>query len=687
MKKRLNDCSDLPAGSKWRAICEGESGLPIATVNAYRNSWGLPLLESGGLATIESRQRVSGCGGGCGGSSEKSLPSLIQQGVNFTKSTARHAANGFRKASKEVQDERLAICEACPSEQFRASDRRCADCGCPVDEKVKRASEPCRLGHWSAASSRGRSRREEIVHGRTPQPGAEEVVNEMLARTEIVVKSFLRHPTLLQFIRSVRRYHPNMVIHVADDSFKGGQTNSCVEQIKNDPHVRWHSMPYDSGLSAGRNLAVCRSQADYIILCDDDFVFTHDTDLGALLLPIADGLDLCGGLVRMNGVTPQNWSGTFKFTPRGGRGRRDLQMIRVSTPIENAMGVPYRRCDVMFNFFAARRSVLLKHPWNEKHKISSEHLDSFLRWHAAGLKVGYTTACICSHDRGHYPEYQKLRRDPKRGRIDTTHKDHKIQNRALIGFTSFKERSRTNRLLPARMFVDIFEPLVGRHVGLVKLGGNPGDDMIYSAMAQLCEEFGIEYSLWRPLNESRPEDLEHLLIAGGGNMGTPYQRGRDIRSAALATQLPCTLGPQSWMEEESVEAYSAAFAREVGSTALCSSAMLAPDFALGYLTTLPNIRARPGSHFFLRDDRESLWPDRKKKNDPISKAKSLEEYLRLAASYRHIITDRLHFAIAGLVVGRRVTLLPNSYHKNRSMWETWLQDLGCEWADRPRDAS
>jgi exopolysaccharide biosynthesis predicted pyruvyltransferase EpsI len=55
--------------------------------------------------------------------------------------------------------------------------------------------------------------------------------------------------------------------------------------------------------------------------------------------------------------------------------------------------------------------------------------------------------------------------------------------------------------------------------------------------------------------------------------------------------------------------------------------------------------------------------------------------MALAARYRRIITDRLHCAIAGLHAGREVTLLPNNTHKNRSMHETWLADLGCRFAE------
>jgi exopolysaccharide biosynthesis predicted pyruvyltransferase EpsI len=50
------------------------------------------------------------------------------------------------------------------------------------------------------------------------------------------------------------------------------------------------------------------------------------------------------------------------------------------------------------------------------------------------------------------------------------------------------------------------------------------------------------------------------------------------------------------------------------------------------------------------------------------------------------VTDRLHFAIAGLHAGREVTLVANDYHKNRAMHETWLSHFGCRFAPCVADA-
>ena len=45
------------------------------------------------------------------------------------------------------------------------------------------------------------------------------------------------------------------------------------------------------------------------------------------------------------------------------------------------------------------------------------------------------------------------------------------------------------------------------------------------------------------------------------------------------------------------------------------------------------------------------------------------------------MTDRLHSAILGTILGIPVTLMPNSYHKNRAVWEYSLSERGVKWLD------
>ncbi len=45
------------------------------------------------------------------------------------------------------------------------------------------------------------------------------------------------------------------------------------------------------------------------------------------------------------------------------------------------------------------------------------------------------------------------------------------------------------------------------------------------------------------------------------------------------------------------------------------------------------------------------------------------DFLAIADRYDEIRTDRLHVAIAGALLGKRVLLHDNSYGKNRAVWE------------------
>ena len=239
------------------------------------------------------------------------------------------------------------------------------------------------------------------------------------------------------------------------------------------------------------------------------------------------------------------------------------------------------------------------------------------------------------------------------------------------------------RLLPISAFEEVFSPLKGKKIGFVQGHGNVGDMLIEKATFQLFRAYGIQ---WRSLvpEENDLDGVEEIVYGGGGNMGGLYPRCQAIRQWCLSTNLPITVLPQSFYSREDW-GYERVFVRDRDSLTLTADATLAPDLALGmkYRTT---ISPRYKQGVFLRRDSESKLPKWHYKyifrRDPVRICKTPEQYLHLAALYQHILTDRLHFAIAGLICGRRVTLLPNSYHKNESMYRTWLKGLGCEFLPR-----
>jgi len=243
-------------------------------------------------------------------------------------------------------------------------------------------------------------------------------------------------------------------------------------------------------------------------------------------------------------------------------------------------------------------------------------------------------------------------------------------------------RKPERRLLPASAFAHVFEPLVGRRVGYVRPIGNVGDHLIELAMMQLFGEFGVRWATWEPGTKT---SFDVLVFGGGGSMGDLYPVNHAIRTAALATGIPLTILPQSFTAAED-RPFARVYVRERHSQRLyCPGGILAPDLALGLEWPAPAPPTRDFGLLLRRDcERRGRKPSRW--GDPTRICRTPAEYLTLAASYRRIVTDRLHFAIAGLHAGRDVTLVANNYFKNRSMHETWLEPLGCRFAESVDEA-
>jgi len=240
-----------------------------------------------------------------------------------------------------------------------------------------------------------------------------------------------------------------------------------------------------------------------------------------------------------------------------------------------------------------------------------------------------------------------------------------------------------DRLLPLDAFAHVFEPLKGRRIGFVRPRGNVGDLLIEWGTRQLLEEFGVSWALFDP-DTSDPGEFDELVFGGGGNMGTRYVDNWNLRGRLLEFGLPVTILPQSFTSTED-RPYRRVCVRERASMAFCSTGILAPDLALGLRPT-PGPPPTRGTGIFLRRDSERLPGVRWFRRDPVRICRTAQEYLALAARYQRIVTDRLHFAISSLIVGRDTTLIANSYHKNASMYDTWLRDLGCRFASDVRTA-
>ena len=231
-------------------------------------------------------------------------------------------------------------------------------------------------------------------------------------------------------------------------------------------------------------------------------------------------------------------------------------------------------------------------------------------------------------------------------------------------------------LLGPEAFEHVMAPLVDRRVGYVQPLGHVGDAIIELAMTQLFAEYGIR---WLPLDLDDPAEVDTIVFGGGGSMGRRSAPNHAIRTQALTLGLPVVILPQSFTDRED-RPFASVFVREQASRCLRPDGILAPDLALGLAWPAAGPPVQDLG-LLMRRDHERTGRLLQLARDPVALCETPAETLALASRYRRIITDRLHFAIAGLHAGRDVTLLPNNYHKTRSMHETWLAGLGCHFAE------
>lgn len=240
-----------------------------------------------------------------------------------------------------------------------------------------------------------------------------------------------------------------------------------------------------------------------------------------------------------------------------------------------------------------------------------------------------------------------------------------------------------NQLIPDVAFKPIFYPLQGQRAGvLFSPGGNTGDRLIELATMQLMKRFGVDC---RIITAGDWTDLDVILCGGGGNFGHHACLSETlVRREAVNSGLPCILLPQTAYGTEWGWMSHRVYLRDRFSLTYHPGGTLAPDLVLGFrpAVTIPEPEEKTGR--FYCDHPEAMFADLPNDGDlRYAHQGDPQQYIVEAGRYEQIITDSLHLAICGLIAGRRVTLLPSRGHKQRSTWQDWLADLGCEWSESP----
>ncbi len=246
---------------------------------------------------------------------------------------------------------------------------------------------------------------------------------------EILIKSFLRMGCLKRLLDSIIEHYPSIVVRIVDDSVPEKdlvyppkqqkilerilrEREEIVEFVSQYPNLHFYSLPFDSGLSVGRNFLVGKVEAPYFVIMDDDFVVTKRTDLNKLHQVIESDKDivLVGGRVADNGkYTRRRRPGKMV---KGSDGNYHKVLLGVNCPRVDVAGVKCIPCRYVPNFFMASIKLMRKHElkWEEELKIGNEHAIFFITM-PAELKIYYTGECTVDHWSRRNRLYRRFRID------------------------------------------------------------------------------------------------------------------------------------------------------------------------------------------------------------------------------------------------------------------------------------
>jgi beta-1,3-N-acetylgalactosaminyltransferase 2 len=215
-------------------------------------------------------------------------------------------------------------------------------------------------------------------------------------KIEILISTMGRHDKVFELVASIKEYHTYSII-VADDgreSMKDLYTKKC-------PACSYYWVGYDKGLSYKRNFLVKTSTSDFVVLLDDDMIWTESVDVHKALELLKKDTDIVG----------------FKLD--------DRELYPVKTRIVNKtlsrckiQQTSANRCfdtDYVLNVFIAKRSVLLKNKWDEDLKLA-EHSAFFFMLKENRVRVKLCMDMFIKHNNKKRSVYQDSNYDVMRSR-------------------------------------------------------------------------------------------------------------------------------------------------------------------------------------------------------------------------------------------------------------------------------
>lgn len=232
-----------------------------------------------------------------------------------------------------------------------------------------------------------------------------------------------------------------------------------------------------------------------------------------------------------------------------------------------------------------------------------------------------------------------------------------------------------------KKFLKIYE---NKSIDFFRFSGNYGDSLIWHGTKRLLSLLNISEQY---VETSSPKHNNVLFIDGGGNFVDYYSDIRDflIKKPALYDEiiiLPHTIFGEKQIEVlNNISSKLTIFCREKISAKFLEGRLTRGKVYLWYdcafYNQFPPVPVGNGAINTFRSDKESKLHTLPISNNDISHngyaTKPLGEFIAILQKYAQVNTDRLHVAICATLLGKQVRLFPNSYYKNKAVFDYSLR--------------
>ena len=208
----------------------------------------------------------------------------------------------------------------------------------------------------------------------------------------LMIKSFGRVEKGFSLIRSTRQFYPTLRIILSDD---GEQDPASTRPAGKYKDFEFYPLPFDVGLSAGRNFMLDLIDTEYFVTLDDDFIMDENSVLGDLLAGLESGLDIAAGKNPVDeGKFDLDFYGVFQIDKAA-----DGQVLTLKNgDFGRVLGTGCIRTEFVPNIFAGRTELFKNRlQWDETLKLG-EHEDFFLRAKEMGVQVATCPTVSFNHD-------------------------------------------------------------------------------------------------------------------------------------------------------------------------------------------------------------------------------------------------------------------------------------------------